>query len=134
MSVLSALIYKYKNAVLKKDLMFGIFIFSADGKWYEAGHPFRKKPQEVLSLDDGPIVQLSKGHVNMAAHALHWIDNMDSKTFEECFVYFKEKLPSDIDISELKKSKKGYVDGNKNYYIRFIVNNKKWFEENLEKS
>ena len=86
--------------------MFGIFIFSADGKWYEAGHPFRKKPQEVLSLDDGSIVQLSKDHVNMAAHALHWIDNMDSKTFEECFVYFKEKLPSDIDISDLKKSKK----------------------------
>ena len=46
---------------------------------------------------------------------------------------FKEKLPSDIDISEVKKSKKGYVDGNKNYYIRFIVNDKKWFEENLEK-
>ena len=113
--------------------MFGIFIFSADGKWYEAGHPFRKKTQEVLSLDDGLIVQLSKDHVNMAAHALHWIDNMDSKTFEECFVYFKEKLPSDIDISEVKKSKKGYVDGNKNYYIRFIVNDKKWFEENLEK-
>ena len=52
--------------------------------------------------------------------------------FEECFVYFKEKLPSDININGLKKSKKGYIDENKKYYIRLITNDNKWFKDNLE--
>lgn len=132
MSVLPALIYKYKNAILKKDLMFGIFIFPTDGKWYAAGHPFKKKPQEALSSEDDAILHISRDHSNTVAYAIHWTDEMDKKTIEECFVYFKEKLPSDININGLKKSKKGYIDENKKYYIRLITNDNKWFKDNLE--
>lgn len=86
--------------------MFGIFIFPTNNKWYKTEHPFRKKSQEALAFDDGAILQLSKDHSSIAAYALHWENDMDDKTFEECFVYFKEKLPSDINISGIKKIKK----------------------------
>ena len=112
--------------------MFGIFIFPTNNKWYKTEHPFRKKSQEALTVDDGVILQLSKDHSSIVAYALHWGTDMDDKTFEECFVYFKEKLPSDINISGIKKAKKGYIDEDKNYYIRFIVNNNKWFKDILE--
>lgn len=112
--------------------MFGIFVFSTDVKWYDKEHPFKKKPQEALSCEDSEIVRLSQNHSNMTAFSIHWTDDMDKEPFDKCFVYFKEKLPS-IN-GDIKKSKKGFIDGEKKYYIRFIVNSEHWFKEILGQS
>lgn len=109
--------------------MFGIFVFHADAKFYGKEHPFKKKPQEALSLEDEEIVHLARNGSNMAAYLLHWIDDMDKETFEKCYEAYKDKLP-EITCS-FKKSKKGFVDENKEYYCRFIVETEKWFKEKL---
>lgn len=110
--------------------MFGIFVFSADGKDYPIGHPLKKKPQEALSLTDEEIIRLEAKSPKIGSYSLHWSDEMDKDSFEKCYSYFSEKLP--VIEGALKSSKKGYIDEGKKFYFRKIVNDKRWFKEAFE--
>lgn len=100
--------------------MFAIILFPV--KPTNKEYPYFKSPKKVLEIEDDEVLACTTS-IKGVYHLKHYINDMDELSDKELVEYYNKVSTSKISISS-RKSGKGYLTENKDYYVRIIKTKK----------
>lgn len=107
--------------------MVGIFVFPANPK--DKDYKFKKLGRKILDYSDEEILSEIRGVVKGVEYCIHHTEKLDNKSPQEMVEYFSKYLSKNL--GTLVKCKNGFTSEDKEYYVKFIVNDKEWFKNKI---
>lgn len=107
--------------------MVGIFVFPVNPT--DKNYKFKKLGRKILDYSDEEILSEIRPFTKGIEYCLHHNDDLDKKSPQEMVEYFSKYLSKNL--GTLVKCKNGFMSEDKEYYVKFIVNNKEWFKNKI---
>lgn len=108
--------------------MVGIFVFPVNPT--DKDYKFKKFGRKILDYSDEELLSEIRPFVKGIEYCLHHKDDLDKvKDPNEWVTYFSKYLSKNL--GTLVKCKNGFTSEDKEYYVKFIINDKEWFKNKI---